>query len=75
MDDTPVWRDSVGPAGGMTRKQVSKRVTWKALQPGIRRADVGIGPYGGVTRGVIQVRAAGWGHPGLRRELGWVFSV
>ena len=36
---------SQGPAGGMTRKQVSKRVTWKALQPGIRRADVGIGPY------------------------------
>ena len=36
---------SQGPAGGMTRKQVSKRVTWKALQPEIRRADVGIGPY------------------------------
>ena len=27
------------------------------------------------ARGVVQVRAAGWGHPGLRRELGWVFSV
>ena len=30
-----------GPAGGMTRKQVSKRVTWKVHQPGTRRADVG----------------------------------
>ena len=45
------------------------------LRSAVGRADVGIGPYGGVTRGVIQVRAAGWGHPGLRRELGWVFSV
>lgn len=26
-DDTPVWRDSVGPAGGMTRKQLSKTAT------------------------------------------------
>jgi len=34
-----------------------------------------IGPYGGVTRSAIQVWAAGWGHPGLRRELGWAFSV
>ena len=41
----PFWPLRKGPAGGMTRKQVSKRVTWKALQPGIRRADVGIGPY------------------------------
>ena len=27
VDDTPVWRDSVGPAGGMTRKQLSKTAT------------------------------------------------
>jgi hypothetical protein len=29
----------------MTRKQIRKRFPWKAFQPGIRRADVGIGPY------------------------------
>ena len=26
-DDTLVWRDRVGPAGGMTRKQLSKTAT------------------------------------------------
>ena len=42
----PFWPLRKGPAGGMTRKQIRKRFPWKAFQPGIRRADVGIGPYG-----------------------------
>ena len=41
----PFWPLRKGPAGGMTRKQIRKRFPWKAFQPGIRRADVGIGPY------------------------------
>ena len=45
----PFWPLRKGSAGGMTRKQVSKRVTWKVRQPGTRRADVGIGPYAGKT--------------------------
>ena len=55
-----------GPAGGMTRKQVSTRVTWKALQPGIRRADVGIGPYGA---GRAAIKAAPT-EPRMHRPIG-----
>ena len=37
----PFWPLRKGPAGGLTRNQVSKRVTWKVRQLGTRRADVG----------------------------------
>ena len=37
-------RQESGAAGGMTRKQIQKGVTWKARRPGAGRADVGIGP-------------------------------
>ena len=46
---SPLFAGEKGPAGGMTRKQVSKRITWKVRQPGTRRDDVGIGPYAGKT--------------------------
>ena len=55
-----------GPAGGMTRKQIRKRFPWKAFQPGIRRADVGIGPYGA---GRAAIKAAPT-EPRMHRPIG-----
>ena len=37
----PFWPRRKGPAGGMTRKQIPKGVTWKARRHGAGRADVG----------------------------------
>ena len=62
----PFWPLRKGPAGGMTRKQIRKRFPWKAFQPGIRRADVGIGPYGA---GRAAIKAAPT-EPRMHRPIG-----